>query len=146
VSTTGVGVAAFALWRESRIEFENIQISLLAPREESRRLMMASAPSLVTLLKEGQLCLESGTFRKVKFNLVLIRGINDSHDDLDALVSLFKGTGLTVKLSALNRTRVAMHHDLHPSSLQRAQQMASELRAQGVDCYVFGAFSDIDVS
>lgn len=146
ISTTGVGLTAFQHWRESGISVENLQISLGAPREEMRRRIINAAPPITELICEARRCLESGNFRKVKFNLVLISHLNDSDEDIDALVSLFRKTDITVKLSALNSTNIAQRHGLSSSSLKRAEEMAEELRYHGIDSYVFGAFNDIEVS
>jgi signal recognition particle subunit SRP54 len=146
VSTTGANLDAFRIWRESGLFFACIQISLGAPTDNSRESLMDVCAPIEAIIREALWCAQTPNTANVKFNLVLIAGVNDSNDDVNKIISLFRDTPFTIKLSSLNKTTCAAAHGLRPSSKQRALSISRILRNAGINSYVFGAFSDIDMS
>jgi 23S rRNA (adenine2503-C2)-methyltransferase len=146
LATTAYNTEAIHKWIDSGIRYHNVQFSITGSLDENNRKLMPDAPSLEAIIPLAQLMIESNSAEKVKFNYILLKEINDSDFHLQKLISAFKHTGLTVKISALNYTEAAKRYKLVQADINRAQEFQRELAANGIDSYVFGAFSDMNMS
>jgi 23S rRNA (adenine2503-C2)-methyltransferase len=146
ISTTGLSPNAFRIWRECDLFIDNLQISCCGTTQQQARRLIPNSPDPGVLLEEGLKCIRSNRFAKVKINYILIGGVNDSDKDVQHLISFFKGKPITVKLSSLNPTTASRQKGLFPSSLEQATKICLALQANGIDSYVYGAFSKTIVS
>jgi 23S rRNA (adenine2503-C2)-methyltransferase len=146
LSTTGIALDAFRIWRESDIFFDNLQISCCGTTTQQTKKLIPNSPSLRGLLVEAVKCIESNRFDKVKINYILIKNINDSEEDIQRLISFVKGLPITVKISSLNPTIASEQYGLNPSSFEHESKICSALQANGIDSYVYGSLSKTNVS
>jgi 23S rRNA (adenine2503-C2)-methyltransferase len=146
ISTTGTNLRAFEIWRRASIPII-LQISSTRHFSESvGKALIPKQPGFTNLIREAALCANAPTVAQVKFNYILLEGINDSEEDLNALIKAFAGTPLVVKISSLNHTKSSQLHGLVQASRSRAEYMVETLRTNGIDAFVFGAFNDTSVS
>jgi 23S rRNA (adenine2503-C2)-methyltransferase len=146
VATMGVRPTAFEVWRESGLPFDNLQVSCSGTTEEQIRHLMPHSPGLDRLVEEALHCAELPQFPKVKLNYLLIRGFNDSDEDVERLVKRLKSSSLIAKISTLNPTQASRKKGLTPGSLARAQAICELLQSHGIDSYVYGAHGQTTIS
>lgn len=146
ISTIGEKPAAFKIWRDHAVEIDSLQLSCSGTSESKVATIMPRSPSINKLIDEILLCSESPNINKTKFNYILINGFNDSSLDIETLVNYFRGTSVTVKISALNPTRSSTRYMLSETTYKHATEIKNKLIANDIDCYVYGAFNDIAVS
>jgi len=146
IATLGTRLSAFRVWRESGIPIANLQISSSGTTAEQINWLTPRLPTLDELIYEAKLCVQCSNFMQVKFNHVLIRGFNDSPEDVQRLISFFRGTSIIVKIAALNPTFASKRNRLTPGTFERAQEICRELRANGVNSFVGGSFNNTNVS
>jgi len=146
IATLGTRVAAFKIWRESGIPIGNLQISSSGTTEEQINWLMPRQSTLKELLEEAKQCAQCSNFKKIKFNYLLIRGFNDSGEDVKRLISFFQGTTIIVKIGSLNSTLASKRAGLVPATFERAQEISRQLQANGISSFVGGPFNDTNVS
>jgi adenine C2-methylase RlmN of 23S rRNA A2503 and tRNA A37 len=84
--------------------------------------------------------------KKVKVNYMLLAGMNDGQPDADYLVAAFEGSRVSVRISYLNQTPASVSANLSAATREAAVSFSGQLRNGGIDSYVFGAFSNIELS
>jgi len=146
IATLGTRLAAFRIWRQSRLPIENLQLSSSGTTEAQINWIMPRQATIGDLIQEARLCAECDNFKKVKFNYLLIQDFNDSESDVKRLISLFKDTAIIVKIASLNSTLASKRAGLIPGTLKRAQEISTQLQASGLKSFVGGPFSDTNVS
>jgi len=146
ISTIGFRLNAFKLWRECEIPIDNLQISCSGTTSKQIKWLMPDLPNLNKLVNEAILCTESDNIQKVKFNYVLIKDFNDSNQDVERLITLFSGTPIIVKISALNPTIASKGYKIIPGSFRRAEEICCKLKFNKVASYVYGSFNSTFVS
>ncbi|MEM7480638.1 MAG: 23S rRNA (adenine(2503)-C(2))-methyltransferase RlmN [Acidobacteriota bacterium] len=130
VSTAGIvpGIDALAAWPQR----PNLAISLHAPDDALRsRLMPVNRTHPLAELRAalGRYPLEKG--RKLTFEYILLRGINDSFDHADRLARLLRGLPSKVNLIPMNPDPV-LGDDLQPPSNDRIDGFHRRLKGHGV--------------
>ncbi len=141
VSTSGI-VPVIARFGDDHPQV-NLAISLHAPDDRKRREIMpvAKAYPLADLIAACDAYVEK-TNRRVTFEYALIRGVNDSEEDMHELASLLKGHLAHVNLIPLNEVGET---GLKSSGRARAAEMKQYLEKHGVPASVRRSLgSDID--
>lgn len=132
VSTCGVipGISKFA--REP--EQFTLAVSLHAARQEVRDRLIPSMKSqtLEKLRRELSSYTETSG-RRFSFEYALMQGINDSNDDLAALVEYCRGLLCHVNLIPLNKIEGS---PFHPVSMQTMNRWSEQLERNGVACSI----------
>lgn len=146
ISTIGSKLSAFKLWRDSSLPIDNLQISSSGSADDQIARIMPRTPDITALIEESTLSLQSENIQKVKFNYILIKGINDTDRDVERLIELFRHRNIIVKISCMNETQIARYHHLASGDMDRAIFFAQRLQEADIDSYVFGAFNSIDIS
>lgn len=146
ISTTGARLDSLRLWRESGLQFDNLQISCCGTSKAQTTWMMPGSPSLDEMAAEATLCAHSPAFKRVRCNYILVQGFNDSPSDIDRLVTNFSNTSVTIRISALNPTIASEQNKLVPANSTCAQEFCSTLKSRGLDSFVFGSFNSTNVS
>jgi 23S rRNA (adenine2503-C2)-methyltransferase len=123
----------------------NLAISLHAPNDEIRsRLMPVAKAYPLSELMDAVRYYEKTAGRRVTFEYIMLKGVNDSKECADELASLIKGTLAYVNLIPYNPVK-EKPFERSPERATRAFQ--SELKRLGVNCTVRKEFgSDIDAA
>ena len=145
IATIGARLDAFELWRKSGIQIANLQISSSGTTDEQINNLMPRTTSIEEIIYEAELCAQNPNFEQVKYNYILISGFNDSPADVKRLISLFSGTSIIVKISALNSTISSKRNKHIPGTLERAQEICYELKSNGINSFIFGSFDGTNV-
>jgi 23S rRNA (adenine2503-C2)-methyltransferase len=146
LSTIGASRPGLEAILGSGVPFQNVQFTMCGTTENVVRSLMPGAllpREVVLVAKEWAL---RPHLKMVKVNYILMAGANDGQDDVDYLVAAFEGSPIAVKISCLNRTRASASANLSATTLEAAANFSGQLRKGGIDSYVFGAFSDIELS
>ncbi len=130
VSTVGIlpGLEAMASWERR----PNLAISLHAPNEELRSRIMPinrtfPLPDLMAALRRYPL--EKG--RKITFEYILIRGVNDSVREADQLVRLLHGVRGKVNLIPINPDPV-LGEGMQPPDDETVDRFQARLKQRGL--------------
>lgn len=116
-----------------------LAISLHAGRETVRQsLMPISRTYSAKEVVKAALSYQQDTSRRVSFEVSLIDGVNDTQEDLDALISLLKGSGAHVNLIGLNpieerKLRASSRLEVFKKSLEERGIHATIRREMGRD-------------
>lgn len=146
IATTAVCQEAVALWGESGLPFENIQISCSAASDAKAHWLAPSLPSPKTIFRIAKWAKTFQNFKKVKVNYILMTGFNDSDSDLAELLALASDSGVVVKISTLNSTDTSRQFSLMPADIERARTFSEALSNAGIESYVYGAFQGTSIS
>jgi 23S rRNA (adenine2503-C2)-methyltransferase len=146
ISTIGSNLDAFKIWRNCNANISNLQISLGGSTNEQIDYIMPRKSSLQDLIQEARQLTSSSRVEQVKFNYILINNFNDGDDDLKRLVDLFINTSIIIKISYLNPTIASGKLALKSAPYEKAKKFCAELRRNGIDSFIYGAFDDISVS
>lgn len=128
VSTTGCDMEAVVGMARSGVRWGTLQISITKDSAEG----FAETPGIIRFIREREL---PACFEYLKFNYVLVAGVNDTEAHLERLVELFAGTGFTLKLARLN----SRTERLRPTDDSTAAHFSAVLAENGIDNYRFGA-------
>ena len=132
VSTCGVipGISKFA--REP--EQFTLAVSLHAARQEVRdRLIPSMKTQTLEKLRRELSSYTETSGRRFSFEYALMQGINDSDDDLAALVEYCRGLLCHVNLIPLNKIEGS---PFHPVSMQTMNRWSEQLERNGVACSI----------
>ena len=132
VSTCGVipGISKFA--REP--EQFTLAVSLHAARQEVRdRLIPSMKTQTLEKLRRELSSYTETSGRRFSFEYALMQGINDSNDDLAALVEYCRGLLCHVNLIPLNKIEGS---PFHPVSMQTMNRWSEQLERNGVACSI----------
>lgn len=112
----------------------NVAVSLHAPSDEKRRMLMPIARSytMSELLDTCRAYTEK-THRRITFEYSLIEGVNDSLEDAAKLAALLRGMLCHVNLIPLNRVE---EKEFRGSARRHAQLFASVLSEKGIEVTV----------
>lgn len=146
ISTIGANLNAFQLWRKSGLVINNLQVSCSAMTDEQKEVLMPNLPKIDNLISEAIACKQASNIRQVKINYILMDGVNDTDSDVQRLIHRFRGTGLIVKISALNKTTAATRKSLDSGSFRRAKEIQKELESNEIESYVYGSFAPTNIS
>lgn len=141
VSTCGI-VPGIKKYEHEGIQI-NLAISLHAPNDEIRKKLMpiANHYSIQELLDAVKEYIDVAG-RRVTFEYILIKGVNDSLENADELASLLKGILCYVNLIPLNPVK---EKPFERSSNARA--FSTRLNERGINCTVRKEFgTDIDAA
>ncbi len=128
LSTCGLipGIEVLAQWNRPL----TLAISLHSAREEVRRdLMPVSKRYPVKDVVDAALKYQKETGRRVSFEVSLIKGVNDTDEDIHALTKLLTGSGAHVNLIGLNPIE---ERELTSASEDRLQTFKKSLEAKGI--------------
>jgi 23S rRNA (adenine2503-C2)-methyltransferase len=146
IATMGANLSGIRLWRKEQLPIATLQFSCSGSDNAALDWLMSHRPSFERLVEEALLCAASPSIETVNLNYILMAGLNDRETDVDFLIRKFAATPIVVKVSALNETKSAVQHGLKAATKQQAEHFCNELRYNGVNSYVFGAFSDTNIS
>jgi 23S rRNA (adenine2503-C2)-methyltransferase len=123
----------------------NLAISLHASNDETRKKLMpiANRYSLAELIDAVRYYLDHSG-RRVTFEYILIKGVNDSLADADELAALLKGILCYVNLIPLNPVK---EKPFERSSEKAIRAFYERLNEKGINCTIRKEFgSDIDAA
>lgn len=143
VSTCGL-VDGIRKYADEGIQI-NLAISLHAPTDEIRKKIMpiANRYDLKQLMDAVHYYEDKGG-RRVTFEYILLKGINDSKEDADALSDLIRGTLAYVNLIPYNPVK---EKPFERSSERTIKAFAEELMRRGINCTIRKEFgTDIDAA
>ncbi len=143
VSTCGL-VDGIKKYADEGIQI-NLAISLHAPNDEIRRQIMpiANRYSVKELLEAVKYYIEKAG-RRVTFEYIMIKGVNDSLECADELADLLKGTLCYVNLIPLNPVK---EKPFERSSGNQTHLFSERLNAKGINCTIRKEFgTDIDAA
>lgn len=146
LATTLADPKVIAVWGESGLPIDNLQISCSATTVEQARALVPTGFDPFRAMHAAVLARQYTSIRKVKLNYILLHGFNDSSADIERLVSLMAPQALTIKVSVLNQTAASAYYGFRPATLAAAQWFAAHLREGGIDSYVYGAFEGTNIS
>ncbi len=146
LSTIGADRPGLKKILASGVTYDNVQVTMCGTSDEMIRQVMPRAPRLKEAVQLVMEIADSASVRKAKINYVLLKGLNDTDDSLDCLIRTFRGSRVIVKISAMNTTIASRRNNLVSGELVRAREFVARLTENGVDSFVFGAFSGIDLS
>ena len=111
-----------------------LTISLHATTDEERAKIMpvAKAYSIEEIIKACKDYYQK-TGRRVYFEYTLIKGVNDSHEDVKRLSKLFKGFNCHVNVIPLNTVK---ERTLQGTSRLEAYKFVDDLKSQGISATV----------
>ncbi len=124
----------------------NFQLSLVGVRESSLSRVMPASPGFDRIVELSRHLQAMSNVAKTKVNVVLMDGVNDKDEIRDRLAEAFAKTNVIVKISSLNETNASLRNGLRPVDKAHAEGLVQELRACGVDSFLYGAFRNIEVS
>jgi 23S rRNA (adenine2503-C2)-methyltransferase len=143
VSTCGL-VEGIKKYAEEGIQI-NLAISLHAPNDEIRKKIMpiASRYSIKELLDAVKYYIDKAG-RRVTFEYIMIKGLNDSLECADELADLLKGTLCYVNLIPLNPVK---EKPFERSSNNATHLFSERLNSKGINCTIRKEFgTDIDAA
>ena len=143
VSTCGL-VDGIRKYADEGIQI-NLAISLHAPTDEIRKKIMpiANRYDLKQLMDAVHYYEDKGG-RRVTFEYILLKGINDSKEDADALSDLIRGTLAYVNLIPYNPVK---EKPFERSSERTIKAFSEELMRRGINCTIRKEFgTDIDAA
>lgn len=146
ISTVGERLNAFQIWRDSNIRIDSLQLSCSGTTDAQIESVMPRGPKIHQLIEELILCDNAANINKVKLNYILLEGFNDGTDDVRRLVAMLQGTSIAVKVSALNLTQASQVSGMQQASQEQACRISTILNTSGVESYVYGPFSETNVS
>lgn len=143
VSTCGL-VPGIKKYADEGIQI-NLAISLHAPNDEIRRQIMPIARHYpLSELMDAVHYYESKGGRRVTFEYILLKGINDSKECADELSDLIRGTFAYVNLIPYNPVKEKPYER---SGEKTIRAFNDELRKRGVNCTIRKEFgTDIDAA
>lgn len=132
LSTCGIikGIQRFSEVKEQY----TLAISLHAARQSVRdRIMPHASSQPLNALRKSLVDYLSATNRRITFEYTLMKGINDSKDDLQALLSFASGLLCHINLIQLNEIPGS---PFHPSSPQTRDHWQHSIENSGIECTV----------
>ncbi len=143
VSTCGVipGITKFA----KEPEQFTLAISLHSALQPTRNALMPGVKKWsLTHLWETMKTYTSMTGRRPTYEYAMIKGVNDTEDDIKALIEFCKGTLCHVNLIQFNEVA---HSKFQPSSPEKVQEFQRRLEKYGVETTIRNSRgSDIDAA
>ncbi len=137
ISTTGVNIDAFKLWKESQVTWTHLQISATIDSLNNLKRI----DEIVQYLDKERI---GDYFIQIKFNYILIENINDKEENLKRLISIFRNKKYVIKLSKLNKFDNKVK--LKSSSIERFKYFKNNLTKGGIKNYIFGSYIDSAIS
>jgi len=146
ISTTAANLNGVRFWRKENLPLDNLQFSSPLTNQKNHDLSFPKTPRHYDLIEEIHYCAESLNIQKVKYNYILIEGVNDRNVDIETLIKVFSNSSVIVKISSLNQTRNSLNNAMKQGTKKRADEISLALRENGIDSYVFGAFDNTTMS
>lgn len=146
IATMGNNLKAFEIWRNSKIHIFSLQVSCSGSTNDKLKSIMPNSPKIELLIDELIECTKIKNISKVKLNYILIKGYNDSEEDIDNLINITKNTNIIVKISSLNNTINTNENNLKQSSKNDAMKIVEKLKKNNIVSYVYGTFNDTTIS
>lgn len=146
IATMGNNLKAFEIWRNSDIPIFSLQLSCSGATNNKLKNIMPNSPKIESLVRELIKCTRTKNISKVKLNYILIKGYNDTTEDINSLINIIKNTDIIVKISSLNNTVNTKDNDLKQSSKDEAIKIVEKLKDNSISSYVYGTFNDTTIS
>jgi 23S rRNA (adenine2503-C2)-methyltransferase len=146
IATMGNNLKAFDIWRNSNLPIFSLQLSCSGATNNKLKDIMPNSPKIELLVEELTKCTNTKNISKVKLNYILIKGYNDTIEDINNLIDIMKNKNIIVKISSLNNTTNTQGNNLNQSSKNEAIAIVEKLRENNILSYVYGTFNDTTIS
>ena len=146
ISTIGADLGAIETWCAVLPEIDNLQFSCCSLDPNTLSRLSPNSPAPDDLVRMARSVVAREQVRKTNINYVVLSKINDSERDLNCLVEALAGSEVNLRLAYLNRTKSSDRARLSHVSRERTARLIHGLRRAGIESYLFGAFSPIEIS
>lgn len=145
ITISTVGIVPKIIEYSNREVFNNLTISLHAPNDELRNMLMPVNRSypIASLIDAAKIYSEKSN-RKITFAYIMIKDVNDSNECAMQLVNIINGINCYVNLIPYNKTNSS---DYEPSDKERIAEFFDILKAHNINVTVRREFgSDINAA
>lgn len=130
ITVSTVGVPAAMLKLVNRFRNIRIALSLHSAQSELRRKLVPKAMNQLSSLREAIVAINLQQSCPVWLEVVLLAGVNDGLEDIDALLVFCQGLNVEVNLIPYNATTNSL--GFAATAQSRREQIAQTLRAAGI--------------
>ena len=143
IATTGFDNSCFEYWNNMDLPIRTLQLPYYSCELDKIKYIIQNLPKDYNLIDNIRKAIEyknNHDICRVKLNYVVIKGINDSDEDINKMIdylSEFKND-IIIKVSFLNYTKKCKENNLFSPKAKDMLKILDKLKAVGFECYLFG--------
>lgn len=150
IATTGFDSSCFEYWNNKDLPIRTLQLPYYSCDLEKLRYIIQNLPKNYNLIENISKAIKyksNHSICRVKVNFVVIKGINDSDEDIDKMInylSEFKDD-IIIKVSFLNYTKKCKENNLFSPNSKDMLKILNKLNSTGYKCYLFGTENNTEL-
>ena len=150
IATTGFDSSCFEYWNNMDLPIRTLQLPYYSCDLEKIEYIIQNLPKNYNLIENIRKAIKYKNNHKicrVKINFVVIKGINDSDEDINKMInylSEFKND-IIIKVSFLNYTKKCKENNLFSPNTKDMLKILNKLNSAGYKCYLFGTENNTEL-
>ena len=150
IATTGFDSSCFEFWNNLDLPIRTLQLPYYSCELDKMKYIIQNLPKDYDLIKNIKKAIEyknDHNICRVKLNYVVIKGINDSDEDINKMIdylSEFKND-IIIKVSFLNYTKKCKENNLVSPNKKDMLKILNKLESGGYECYLFGTENNTEL-
>ena len=150
IATTGFDSSCFEYWNDKDLPIRTLQLPYYSYDLKKLRYIIQNLPNNYDLIENISKAIKykrNHSICRVKVNFVVIKGINDSDEDVDKMIdylSKFKND-IIIKVSFLNYTKKCKENNLFSPNTRDMLGILNKLNLAGYKCYLFGTKNNTEL-